>query len=100
MDWHDHYEAALRALRNVEDHVESDPLAALRWLAKTTDHFGDIAIPLAQSALDQGATKTAIAKALNVPPSYLRGMEKTRQPTAKAKNDGPEALKEMLRLDQ
>lgn len=77
MDWYEHYEAALRALRNVEDHRD-DPIAALRWLAKTSSHFGDIAIPLAQEALDRGATKKAIAGALDVPASYLRGMERTR----------------------
>jgi hypothetical protein len=78
MDWMDHYEAALRALRKVEDHAEDDPMAALRWLAKTSDHFGDIAMPLAQRALDQGATKKAIAQAINIPPSYLTGMQKTK----------------------
>jgi hypothetical protein len=80
MDWNDHYEAALRALAKVEDAVNAgDPISALRWLAKTSDHFGDIAMPLAQQALDGGATKTTIAKAINVPPSYFRGMQKTRQ---------------------
>lgn len=86
MDWHEHYETAVRALARVEDHAETDPLAALRWLAATSDHFGDLAMPLAQRAYDQGATKTAIAKAINVPPSYLRGLERTTpKPRPKAK---------------
>jgi hypothetical protein len=84
MDWHDHYETAVRALARVEDHAETDPLAALRWLAACSDHFGDVALPLAQRALDQGATKKAIAAAINVPPSYLRGMEPSRPRRPKA----------------
>jgi hypothetical protein len=78
MDWHDHYEAALRSLHNAGDHFEDDPLASLRWLGKTNDHFAEVAIVMCQRALDAGATKKAMAEALRVTPSTFRGMVKTR----------------------
>jgi hypothetical protein len=78
MDWYEHYEASIRALARVEDGIrEEDWIAALRWLGKTNDHYGHVAIALAQRAYDGGATKKSIALALDVPASTLRGMQKT-----------------------
>lgn len=75
MDWYEHYEASIRALARVEDAIQAeDWLAALRWLGKTNDHYGHVAVELAQRAHDRGATKKSIALALDVPPSTLRGM--------------------------
>ena len=75
MDWFEHYEASIRALANVEDAIRAeDWISALRWLGKTNEHYGHVAVELAQRAYDGGATKKAIGLALDVPPSTLRGM--------------------------
>lgn len=75
MDWYEHYEASIRALARVEDAIQAeDWLAALRWLGKTNEHYGHVAVTCAQRAFDAGATKKSIALALDVPPSTLRGM--------------------------
>jgi len=78
MDWYEHYEASLRALAKVEDATRAeDWIAALRWLGKTNEHYGHVAVEMAQRVYDGGATKKAIALAIDVPVSTLRGIQKT-----------------------
>ena len=96
MDWYEHYEASLRALANVEDAIRAeDWMAGLRWLGKANDHYGHVAVALAQRALDGGATKKSMALALDVSPSTFRGMEKTR-PAKPKRGDGLDGLRELL----
>jgi hypothetical protein len=84
MDWFDHYEAAIRHLRSAEDHMgdaqmgrEPNPLMALRCLGTANEHYGHVAVALAQQAYDSGSTKKDIALALQIPYSTLRGMVKS-----------------------
>lgn len=81
MDWFDHYEAANRAMGRVEDESRKehpDWLSIVRWLGRVQEHFGEVAVYCVQQAYDQGATKKQLAAALNMSPSVLRGMVKTR----------------------
>lgn len=52
-------------------------LNAARALGNSAEAFVDLAQIVAQHALDEGATKKAIADALGVPASTFRGMGKT-----------------------
>lgn len=82
MDWHDHYEAALRHTRNAEDHfgiadgTEPDWLAACRCFGTAADHLQHVLFHIAQRAYSAGETKKAIALALGIPASTLRGLQK------------------------
>lgn len=84
MDWFDHYEASIRQLRAAEDHMgdeqmgrKPNPLMALRCLGSANEHYGHVAVALAQQAYDRGTPKTEIARALQIPYSTLRDMKKS-----------------------
>lgn len=81
MGWYEHYEAALRHLRSLEDcfpdadfRPEGNWLQACRTISAFQDHFGEVAVHCAQQAYNAGETKKRIAEALSMPPSTLRGM--------------------------
>jgi hypothetical protein len=81
MDWYEHYEAAMRHLRSLEDSFpdadfrpEGDWLQACRTISTFQDHFGEVAVHCAQQAYSAGATKKDVAAALSMPVSTLRGM--------------------------
>lgn len=79
MDTSDFFDNALRQLALARDCYEvHDYLGACRHVGATMNALRETAMPLVQGAYDQGATKKAIALALDMPPSYLRGLEKTR----------------------
>jgi len=62
----------------VEAAVHShDRMAALAQLAALNDETAELAADLVQLAYNEGATKAAISRWLNVPPSSLRGMVRT-----------------------
>ena len=81
MDWYEHYETALQHLRSLEDSFpdqefrpEGDWLQACRTIGTLQDHIGEIAMHCVQQAYTAGASKKAIATALSIPPSTLRGL--------------------------
>lgn len=98
MDAYEHIERARYQLSIVERYYDNgrDALGAVRALGNVNEALQELVMGPVQAAFDQGATKKAIALGLGVPASTLRGMTKT----AKPKNDGPEALKELLRFEQ
>lgn len=54
-----------------------DWLGALRTLDAALKCMQEAAPPLVRNALNGGATKKAIAQALDVPPSTFRGMQRS-----------------------
>lgn len=79
MDLLDHFETAERALTQTrENHEAGDDLAALRCMGVLREEMVEILFVLAQLAFDKGATKKAMALALDIPPSTFRGLEKSR----------------------
>jgi len=77
-DTYERIEIAMRQLHNMEEAWSArDGLSAVRCLGSVMDHLKECAMDFVQLAYNQGATKKAIALALDMPPSTLRGLEKT-----------------------
>ena len=56
--------------------ASSDWLGALRACSIVAEHFTELTADIAQRAHNEGATKVAVARALNVPTSAFRGMRR------------------------
>jgi hypothetical protein len=77
MDMHEQLNEATDLLDMTFANVRNgDHLAALRTLDGTLKRLQEVAIVCVQKAYDAGATKKAIAEALDVPPSVFRGMQR------------------------
>lgn len=91
MDTYDKIEKALRMLQNAhEAWAAQDGMSMCRYLGNALESQQEIAAEAVQLAYDQGATKKAIALALDIPASTLRGMKKTNG------SPGPRGLQAML----
>ena len=78
MDTQERLETAQRMLHNTLEAWEArDGLDAVRCTGRVMDHLKECVYDFVQLAYNQGATKKSIALALDMPPSYLRGLEKT-----------------------
>ena len=110
MDAYHHIERAKRQLSLIEDYYngEGQAIDAVRALGNVNESLQELVMQPVQEAYDTARfSKQAIATALGIPVSTLRGLKKNRGEPVRAarkakptKNDGPEALKELLRLDQ
>lgn len=78
----------------IENQRHGDHMSVLRTLDGALKRMQEAAIATVQKAYDGGASKKAIAQALDIPASTLRGLKKTDG------SRGPKALEELLRLDQ
>ena len=86
----DRAQEALDAAFSNDQH--GDYLALCRCLGTANEAMAEAAMIAVQKAFDEGATKKALAAALNVPASTFRGMEKSRPRVG----DGLDPLRAML----
>jgi hypothetical protein len=84
----DNIDGAQQALDLTFSNVQNeDWMGALNTLNAALEQMQAAAWPLVKKAYDGGASKAAIARALNMPPSTLRGLKKS---------DGLDKLRAML----
>jgi len=78
MDTQDRIDMARRMLHNLEEAWSAgDGMSAVRCTGRVMDHLKECVYDFVQLAYNQGAKKKDIALALDMPASYLRGLEKT-----------------------
>jgi hypothetical protein len=80
-DAREEIDRALELLELAHANVRNgDWLGALRCFGALPDHCSEACMAIVQKAYDGGTTKKAIAQAIGMPPSGLRGLEKTARP--------------------
>jgi hypothetical protein len=88
-----HLDHALEATEMAHSTMRNDDLlATMRWIRAANESLADAGGDLVQRAYDEGATKKAIAQALDVPVSVLRDLRKTKSRIG----DGLDPLRAML----